>query len=500
MVAENVSERLASSGVPGFDEVLIGGLERENLYLIEGTPGSGKTTMALQFLIEGARHGERALYITLSESEQELRKTAASHGWSLEGVTILQVTPLEADPEQQQGLLHPSEVELGHTIKLIMDKIDQEKPARLVIDALTELRLLAEETFNYRRQILTLKRFFSERDCTVLALDDLTETVPGLHLHSVVHGVFSLEQRRMEYGAVRRRLSVVKLRGVDFRSGYHDYIIRTGGLRVFPSLVAAQHKASFPHEPISSEKPELDALLGDALRRGTSTLLIGPSGVGKSTLAIQIALAAAKRGERAALFAFDESYRTAADRALRLGLDLDGVKEAGRLSWTDLSPTTLSPGEFVSDVQREVAAGAKVVVIDSLNSYVASMPQEQALILHMHELLTYLGNQGIVTILILAQHGLVGETHVPLDLSFMADTLVLLRYFEAEGQVRKAVSVLKSRAGEHESTIREYTLSSKTGVTVGEPLRAFQGVLTGVPRFVGKRETLAEFIDDEQQR
>jgi circadian clock protein KaiC len=500
MAADTGPERrLANSGVPGLDDILMGGLERENLYLVEGTPGSGKTTLAMQFLIEGARLGERTLYITLSESEHELRKTARSHGWTLEGVTILQVTPLEADPDQQQGLLHPSEVELGHTVKLMMNKINEEKPDRLVIDALTELRLLAEDSFNYRRQILTLKRFFSERDCTVLALDDLTETVPGLHLHSVVHGVLNLEQRRMEYGTVRRRLSIIKLRGVDFRSGYHDYAIRTGGLRVFPSLVAAEHRAAFPHEPVSSEKPELDALLGDAMRRGTSTLLIGPSGVGKSTLAIQIAIAAAARGERAAIFAFDESYRIAADRAARLGQDLKGARSAGQLTWVDLSPTTVSPGEFVYEVRREVAAGARVVVIDSLNSYIASMPQEQALILHMHELLTYLGNQGVVTILILAQHGLVGDTHVPLDLSFMADTLVLLRYFEADGDVRKAISVLKSRSGEHESTIREYTLSSKSGVTVGDPLRDFQGVLTGVPRFVGKRESLAGSIDGHGQ-
>jgi circadian clock protein KaiC len=452
----------------------------------------------MQFLIEGARLGERTLYVTLSESEQELRKTAASHGWSLEGVMILQITPLEADPQEQQGLLHPSEVELRHTVNLLMEKISEEKPARLVIDALTEIRLLAEDPFNYRRQILSLKRFFSNIDCTVLVLDDLTETAPGLHLHSVVHGVLNLEQRRMEYGSVRRRLSIIKLRGVDFRSGYHDYAIRAGGLQVFPSLVASQHNAAFPPEPISSEKPALDALLGHALRRGTSTLLIGPSGVGKSSLAMQIAVAAANRGERAAMFAFDEPYRIAADRAKRLGMHVDGVRAAQQFTWSDVSPTTVSPGEFVYGVRREVAAGARVVVIDSLNSYIASMPQEHALILHMHELLAFLGNQGVVTILIMAQHGLVGDTHVPLDVSFMADTLVLLRYFEAEGDVRKAVSVLKSRGGEHESTIREYTLSSETGVTLGEPLREFQGVLTGIPRFVGKRGSLADMTNEHE--
>lgn len=389
--------------------------------MIEGTPGSGKTTLAMQFLIEGTQQGERSLFVSLSETEAELRSSAASHGWSLEGVTILDVPPLEADPDRQQALLHPSEVELGETVKVILDKIDEVKPDRLVIDALTELRLLAEDQFSYRRQILTLKRYFSERDCTVLAIDDLTEIASGLQLHSVAHGVLSLEQRRMEYGVVRRRLSVIKLRGVNFRSGFHDYVIETGGIKVYPSLVASEYASEFPSDSISSDVEALDQLLGGGLRRGTSTLVMGPSGVGKSTFGIQYALAAAKRGELAAFFAFDESYRTAADRAAGLGMDLAGAIEDKRLSWCDLSPTTLSPGEFVDRVQRHIAAGVRIVVIDSLNSYIASMPEEQALILHMHELLTYLGNQGVVTILIMAQHGLVGETHAPIDLSFMAD-------------------------------------------------------------------------------
>jgi len=483
--------QLAASGIGGLDEILLGGFERDNLYLIEGTPGSGKTTLAMQFLIEGARLGETCLYISLSETEAELRRSAQSHGWGLEGITLLEIAPLEADPDQQQRLLHPSEVELGHTVNLITQAVEAAKPDRVVIDALTEVRLLAEDPFEYRRQILMLKRFFSRSDCTVLALDDLTDAAPGLHLHSVVHGVLSLEPRRMEYGAVRRRLSIVKLRGVNFRSGYHDYVIRTGGIEIYPSLVASEHQGNFAPEAQSSGVAALDALLGGGLRRGTSTLLIGPSGVGKSTLAIQYALAATDQDGKAAMFAFDESYRTAAERASGLGLDLGGAKQAGKLAWTELSPTTLSPGEFVSKVRREVSSGAGVVIIDSLNSYIASMPGEEALVLHMHELLAYLGNEGIVTILIMAQHGLVGETYAPLDLSFMADSIVLLRYFEAGGEVRKAISVLKSRSGRHETTIREYQLASGAGVEVGPPIREFQGVLTGVPTFVGGPDSLA---------
>jgi circadian clock protein KaiC len=358
---------------------------------------------------------------------------------------------------------------------------------------------MAEDRFNYRRQILALKRYFQEWECTVLALDDLTDGGPGLQLHSIVHGVISLEQRRMEYGVVRRRLSIAKLRGVNFRSGYHDYVLRQGGLTVYPSLVAAHHEVVASQPQLSSGVEQLDSLLGGGLRGGTSTLFIGPSGAGKSTLAILYAMAAARRS-KAAFFAFDEHYRTAKDRANGLGIDIDAARQSKRLQWIDLSPTTISPGEFVHMVQREVNAGADMVVIDSLNSYIASMPEEHALILHMHELLAYLGNQGIVTILIMAQHGLVGGTHAPLDLSFMADSIVLLRYFEAEGQVRKAISVLKSRSGQHETTIREYKLVSGQGVAVGDPIREFQGVLTGVPHFVGHMSALTNGNDRATSR
>ena len=500
MVDKASSGARASTGVSGLDAILMGGLERQQLYLVEGTPGSGKTALALHFLMEGARRGEKCLYITLSETERELRRVAEGHGWSLEGITIFELIPLEADPEQQQGLIHPSDVEFDQTVGLIISKVRELVPDRVVIDALTELRLLAQDSVAFRRQILTLKRFFARCNTTVLALDDLTEAMQGLHLHSVVHGILNLEQRRMFYGVVRRRLSVLKLRGTDFRSGYHDYVIRTGGIEAWPSLLAGEHETEFNPESLSSGISSLDELLGGGLWRGTSTLLIGPSGVGKSSLALQYAVTATQRGARAAVFAFDESYRTAAVRARGLGFDLDGARRRGSLHWERMTPATLSPGEFVDRVMQQVKRGAGIVIIDSLNSYMASMPEEHALVLHIHELLAYLGNQGVATILIMAQHGLVGDAQAPLDLSFLADAIILLRYFEAEGEVRKAISVLKSRSAQHETTIREYRLNPEQGISVGPPIRAFQGVLTGVPSLLGKSGSLQNDVDDPGTR
>jgi circadian clock protein KaiC len=472
------------TGVAELDRILIGGLARDRLFLIEGTPGTGKTTLALHFLIEGARNGETCLYITLSETASELRAMAASHGWSLDGVALVELVPLEADPAKQQSLLHPSEVELGETTSLIMEKVNEIRPDRLVIDSLSELRLLAQDALSYRRQILALKHFFSEQHSTVMALDDLTDRTHSLQLHSAVHGVIALEQRQMEYGTVRRRLHVVKFRGIEFQSGYHDYVIRKGGLFVFQSLMAAAHESEPNIESVSSGIVALDALLGGGLDRGTSTLLVGPSGVGKSSLALQYVMAAANRGERAAIFAFDEGYAIARRRAAGLGMDVDSAMRRGALHWERMNPVMLSPGEFAYKVRAQVAGGARLVIIDSLNSYMGSMPEEQFLTLQMHELLSYLDSQGILTILILAQHGLVGNTETPVDLSFLSDAIILLRFFEAKGEVRKAISVLKKRSGLHEQTIREYRLCP-TGVSVGEPILNFQGVLSGVPVLVG---------------
>ncbi|HXE19897.1 MAG TPA: ATPase domain-containing protein [Castellaniella sp.] len=474
----------APTGISGLNDILMGGFPRCYMYLLEGTPGSGKTTMALQFLLDGAKRGEKCVYITLSESERELRLTAESHGWSLDGITILEISPLEADPERRQGLIHPSEIELDQTVHVIVSKLEELQAERLVIDALTELRLLAQDSLSYRRQVLSLKAFFTRSSITVLALDDLTDAGQGLQLHSIAHGVVRLEQRKMEYGVVRRRLSVAKLRSVNYRSGYHDYVILTGGIRVFPSLVASEHEHVFHPDAVSSELPQLDAMLGGGLRRGTSGLIIGPSGVGKSTLALQYAMATTRRKEKVAIFAFDESFRTVEERATALGMEVDSARASGCLVWQRISPTMISPGEFVERVRHEVDAGAKLIVIDSLNSYMGSMPEEQALTLHMHELLAYLGNSGVVTILIMAQHGLIGDTQAPIDLSFLADTIILLRYFEAEGSVNKAISVMKSRSGNHESSICEYELIEGEGVKVGPPTSAFQGVLTGSPTLV----------------
>ena len=445
--------------------------------------------MALQFLLEGMRRGQTCLYITLSETANELRAMAQSHGWSLEGLSLFELVPLEADPAKQQSLLHPSEIELGETTALVMRTVDELRPDRLVIDSLAELRLLAQDALSYRRQILALKQFFAARQSTVVALDDLTDRAHSLQLHSVVHGVISLEQRPMEYGVSRRRLSVVKLRGVEFQSGYHDYVIRRGGVFVFQSLAAAEHQASAVGGTISSELRELDALLGGGLDRGTATLLIGPSGVGKSSLALQYVMAATRRGEHAAVFAFDELYSIASKRAAGLGMDIDGAVKNKALHWERMNPVTLSPGEFTYKVREQVKAGARLIVIDSLNSYMASMPEEQFLTLQMHELVSYLDSQGVVTILIMAQHGLVGNTETPLDLSFLSDAIILLRFFEAEGEVRKAISVLKKRSGTHEQTIREYRLLPG-GLSVGPPILHFQGVLSGIPTLIGSTRGL----------
>ena len=482
-------ERL-SIGNRELDLILHGGLLRDRLYLIEGTPGTGKTTLAMQFVIDAVRRGERPLYVTLGETREELIATATSHGWSLDGVDIYELVPLEAQLDRQQTVLQPSEVELGETMALVCERITEVAPDRLVIDSLSELRLLARDPLRFRRQILALKTFLAGRRCTTLILDDLTAAPVGLQLHSIVHGVVTLEQLHREFGAVRRRLRVSKLRGSDVQSGYHDFLITSGAFHVFPSRLAEPPGTPVKLETVSSELPELDKLLGGGLTRGTVTMLLGPSGSGKSSLALQYVMAAVRRGEFAAIFAFDETFATFAERGAGLGCDIRSAVESGRVAWEEMRPTQLSPGEFMWSVRRHVEDhNARLVVIDSLNSYFTTMPEESALLLQMHELLKYLDGRGVTTLVVLAQHGLVGQLQAPIDLSFLSDTIVLLRFFEAAGEVRKAVSVVKKRSGLHEIAIREYRLSGE-GVRVGPVLQQFRGVLAGMPVFTGETAPL----------
>ena len=489
---DTVGERLRS-GVPGLDDVLGGGFPAYRLHLIDGTPGTGKTTIGLQFLLEGARQGERVLYVTLSETLDELRAVARSHGWSLEGVTVRELVPNEENlrRESEYTILHPSEVELGETVRAVLDDVERTKPARLVFDSLAELRLLAGDPLRYRREVLGLKQFFAGRRCTVLLLDSGTPREGReSDLASVAHSVLELEQLAPQYGGERRRLRVLKLRGGRYRGGRHDYVIETGGLRVFPRLVAAEHAHAGNHQPLSSGVAALDNLLGGGLPRGTSALLIGPAGVGKSVLSTQFAVSAAARGERAAIYVFDESTQTFVVRSEGLGLGLREQLDAGRVLLRQLDPAQLSPGEFIDHVRTAVEDNAtRVVIIDSLNGYLNAMSEERSVLVQLHELLTYLGQRGVLTIMTVAQHGLVGEiARAPLDVSYLADTVVLLRYFEAAGQLRRAISVVKKRSGAHERTIRELQLGP--GVQVGDPLRDFQGVLAGAPAYLGSAQSL----------
>ena len=478
----------AEFGVPGLDDILLGGLRRNRLFLFEGSPGAGKTTVALQFLREGARVGEKGLYITLSETEAELREVAVSHGWSLDDdVNIFELAPPEnlLDETQQQSLLYSSDLELGETTQRIFEAMDRVKPSRVVIDSLSEIRLLAQSSLRYRRQILSLKHYFAQRHATVLLLDDMTAEVDDKTVHSVAHGVVRLEELIPDYGSERRRLRVMKYRGQPFRGGYHDFIIKTGGVQVFPRLVAAEHRKRMKSSVLVSEIPELDQLLGGGIESGSSTLIIGPAGTGKSLIAMTMAVAAVKRGERAALFIFDEELGLLFSRSKGMGIDLEAMRDDGRLFIEQMDAAEVSPGEFADKVRSCVEKEAiRTVIIDSLNGYQNAMPEEKFLILHMHELLQYLNRLGAATFLTVAQHGLVGNMKSPVDVTYLADTVLLLRYFEAAGQVRRAMSVLKKRTGRHENTIREFSIDN-TGLKVGAPLDKFQGVLRGVPQYLG---------------
>lgn len=486
---ETGDERI-STGSEGLDAILGGGLDPHRMYLYEGRPGTGKTTIALQFLLEGVRRGERVLYITLSETRRELALVAKRHGWTLDGIEIFELVPPETslDPDRELTILHPAEVELSETINLVFDKVASLDPVRVVFDSLSELRLLAQSPLRYRRQVLALKHFFAARNCTVILLDDLTSSEADLQLHSISHGVINLEQLAIDFGAERRRVRVVKMRGIQFRGGYHDFTIVKGGLRIFPRLIAAEHHAEFKGEFTPSGNSEIDKLLGGGLERGTNALFIGAAGVGKSSLALTFALAAAGRGEHAVFFAFDEGRGTLEARARTIGQPLEGALASGKLRIQQIDPAELSPGEFAANVRASVEQdGARIVVIDSLNGYLSAMPDERFLILQMHELLSYLGQQGVLTILVLAQHGLVGPMDTPLDISYLSDAVVMLRYFEVGGSVRRALSVVKKRSGNHEHTIREFRLTSD-GIAVGPPLTQFSGVFSGTPVYVGETE------------
>ena len=476
-------QRRIASGVNGLDDILSGGFPAGQMYLIEGDPGTGKTTLAMQFILAGVGQGGKSIYITLSESHDELENSARSHGWNPADLPIAEFVPAEASlhPEEQYTIFRPSDVELSDTIRKLTELIDGVKPDRVVIDSLSELRLLAADPMRYRRQLLALKHFFAGRDCTVLLLDDRTAEGSDTQLQSIAHGVIRLEKLHRSYGVTRRQLEVVKLRGSAFREGFHDYNILRGGLCVYPRLVAQEHLDEFAGERISSNLPGLDQMFGGGINRGSSSLLIGPSGCGKSTLAMVYALAAAQRGERTIVYVFDEVLRTAQDRLESIGMPVRAEISKGTLRMIQVDPATLSPGEFAAQIRADVEANdTRVVVIDSLNGYLTSMPGERDLSVHVHELVAYLNQKGIATFLVYTQHGLVGQMQTEVDISYLSDTVILLRYFEATGSLRKLVSVVKQRVGQHEDTLRELKITPK-GVQIGEPLTSFRGVMTGVP-------------------
>lgn len=478
--------QFVQTGIDGLDEVLGGGLVPHRLYLLEGDPGSGKTTLALQFLMEGVRRGERSMFVTLSESKEELWATAKSHGWTLEGIEILEIIASEETlkPDAHYTMFHPSEVELGQTTKQVLTEADRIKPVRLVVDSLSEIRLLAGNPLRYRRQILALKQHFSRQNCTVFFVDDRTHNSEDKHLHSLAHGVISMNRHTADYGTIRRRLEISKLRGQAFREGYHDFNIQRGGIAVYPRLVAADHRAAHSEQLVKSGMPTLDALLGGGLSKGTSTLIMGAAGTGKSSLSAEFANAAVERGEHAALFLFDESIATFVERSSGLGINVQQHLDAGRLSLTPVDPAEMSPGEFSHALRRTVENNhSAVVVIDSLNGYLNAMPNDKFLALHLHEFLGYLGHRGVTTLMTMTQHGILGGATVPIDVSYVADTVIMLRYFEAFGEVRQAISVIKKRTGKHERTVREMRMTD--GLQIGESLRDFRGILAGTTEYIG---------------
>jgi circadian clock protein KaiC len=477
----------ARLGIAGLDEILGGGLPTNHLYLLDGEPGTGKTTLGLQFLIEGVKNGERGLYVTLSESRAELDAVAGSHGWNLDGIDIFELSKESArDMQESYTIFHPAEVELQHTVDQVLKAVEEHNPARIVFDSLSEMRLLAREPLRFRRQILALKQFFNGRDCTVLLLDDKTAPEGDLQLHSLAHGVIVLEHVALEYGSERRRLQVTKVRGIKFRGGFHDFRIKRGGIEVYPRVLQDEPRVDVSHDRLLSRSRALDSLLGGGITCGTSTLITGAAGTGKSVLCTQFARAELERGKKVLFYLFDERMSTFRQRAEALDMGVEDARESGQLRMVQVEPTELSPGEFASQVVRAVENdNVTLVIIDSINGYMQSMPEERLLPIQIHELLSFLSNNGVMCIMTLVQHGIFGN---PVDesaeVSYLADTVILLRYFEVNGSVRQAISVVKKRSGDHERTIRECRVQ-KGGLFVGEPLRDFQGVLTGVPSYTG---------------
>ena len=475
----------ASTGVAGLDEILNGGFPRNHFYLLDGEPGSGKTTIALQFLMDGARNGEKGLYVTLSESKQELNEIAASHGWDLSGVEIFEL-PSETPANESYTIFHPAEIELQQTVDYVYQRVEDLQPSRVVFDSLSEMRLLARDPLRFRRQILGLKQYFANRECTVILLDDKTAPEGDLQLHSLAHGVLVLEHISLDYGEERRRLQMTKLRGARFRGGYHDFRIHTGGIEVYPRLRREKARARMPNENVSSGSESLDALLGGGVPRSGSVLITGAAGTGKSALVTQYAHAAVQRGERVQFYLFDERLNTFLSRCVDLGMDVEDAVDDGRLKLTQIEPTEVSPGEFTNHVIKAVERDkVTIVILDSINGYMQSMPEERLLPIQVHELLTYLSNRNVTMFMTVVQRGIFGSpVDEAADISYLADTVILMRFFEFNGEVRQAISVVKKRSGSHEHTIREARVG-QGGLFVGEPLRQFHGVLTGVPEFTG---------------
>lgn len=487
------SANLALSGVSGLDSVLGGGFPKGQISLLRGASGVGKTTLGLQFLLEGARQGESVLYLGTSETEQDIRLVAKSHGWSLEGVSVHHHEHRTVSAEQT--MLHPAEVELPRTMESLLSVVRKVSPSRLVIDSLAEFRVLAGDELWYRRQLMTLKQYFADQACTVVLIEILDGSQPVLD--SIVSGVVELERTTPDYGADRRRLRVSKIRGQEFSTGRHDYVIRRGGLVVFPRLTAAEHRQPTPSEPISTGLPRMDEMLRGGLTRGTSVLLLGPSGTGKSLMGTQLAVAAAGRGEKSALFIFDERVQTLFQRAEGTGLPLRQHVDEGTIQIRQVDPAELTSGEF-SHLARSLVEdeGIRLLLVDSLNGYAYAMPGEKFLSLHLHELTSYLNQKGVTAVFTATQHGLVsGNASQPFDVSYVADTILLFRHFEHAGRLHKALSVYKSRGGPHETSIRQLRIGPD-GLSLGEPLRKFQNILAGMPEFIGDRLHAAEDQED----